>query len=113
MAAAFCVDAVTPGREYPLDRQNLRCLALPVRQDLAAVLHGSLAGIAGDEYYSVGTFLSKKFCPFLVDVDLNSPTLAQASTNILPPQSVLSSGPKAVSTLSQFLPDDLPETSFA
>ena len=75
MAAAFCVDAVTPGRVYPLARQNLRCLALPVREDLAAVLHGSLAGIAGDEYYSVATFLSKKFCPFLVDVDLNSPTL--------------------------------------
>jgi hypothetical protein len=36
-----------------------------------------------DEYYSVGTFLNKKFCPFLVNLDLNfSDFWAQASTNI-------------------------------
>jgi hypothetical protein len=42
-----------------------------LRIDLATIEGCSLAGIAMDEYYSVGTLLSKKFCPFRVNVGLN------------------------------------------
>ena len=43
------------------------------RFDLATIEKCSLAGIAMDEYYSVGSFLSKKFSLFSSTWDINSP----------------------------------------
>ena len=54
-----------------LSRRWRKCYKMNPRFDLATIEGCSLAGIGMYEYYSVGTLLSKKFCPFRVNVGLN------------------------------------------